>query len=354
MALWAKHVDAQCRWGAAGYSPGDEAQIGRAQAPRNRDLHRGSDRRNEPAMLSPLLVALSISAAPPEPPVVVPIPPASIDNGLEIVGDPLAAEQLRSRLFVAVSINDTGPYRFLVDSGADRSVIAQSLVDRLKLPEGRVVMLQGMAGTAQVRTVVIDKLTIGTSDIAGIAAPVLAGRDLGAEGLIGIDALADQRLLLDFDRKTITVQDSRVDLPSSDGEIIVTARRRKGQLILTQASVANTRISAVIDTGSEITLGNLALMRRYLGGRSAEMLKTTQLISVTGQMLTARVATLSNVRIGGITLNNVTIAFADAPPFALFGLDKQPSLFLGSDLLKSFRRVALDFRHRKVRFVLRR
>ncbi|MEY2883080.1 MAG: hypothetical protein RL490_804 [Pseudomonadota bacterium] len=319
----------------------------------NRGLRGGGDWRNAAAMMSPLLVALAVAAAPPETEVVA-IPPASIDNSLEIIGDPLAAEQQRSRLFIAVGINDSGPYRFLVDSGADRSVVAQSLADRLRLPDGPIVKLQGMAGTAHVRTVVLDRLTIGSSAIAGITAPVLMARDLGAEGLIGIDALADQRLLLDFDKKTITVQDSRINLPAMDGEIIVTARRRKGQLILTQASVASTKISAVIDTGSEITLGNLALMRRYLGRRSVTTLKTTQLISVTGQSLTAYVATLSDVRLGGITLNNVTIAFADAPPFALFGIDKEPSLFLGSDLLKSFRRVALDFRHRKVRFVLRR
>ena len=46
-------------------------------------------------------------------------------------------------------------------------------------------------------------------------------------------------------------------------------------------------------------------------------------------------------------------SFTDAPPFELFGLDKQPALLLGTDLLKSFRRLSLDFRNRKVRFVLR-
>jgi hypothetical protein len=59
------------------------------------------------------------------------------------------------------------------------------------------------------------------------------------------------------------------------------------------------------------------------------------------------------VRIGGLILNNVVVAFADAPPFALFGLRTQPAIFLGSDLLSSFRRVALDFGNRKVRFTMR-
>jgi hypothetical protein len=48
------------------------------------------------------------------------------------------------------------------------------------------------------------------------------------------------------------------------------------------------------------------------------------------------------------------MAFADVPPFKLFGLANEPALLLGTDLLESFRRVSLDFRGRKVRFQLRR
>ena len=53
-------------------------------------------------------------------------------------------------------------------------------------------------------------------------------------------------------------------------------------------------------------------------------------------------------------LRNVPIAFADVPPFKLFGLADEPALLLGTDILENFRRVSLDFRARKVRFQLRR
>jgi len=42
------------------------------------------------------------------------------------------------------------------------------------------------------------------------------------------------------------------------------------------------------------------------------------------------------------------------PPFQVFGLDQQPSLLLGTDILGTFRRISLDFRAHKVRFQLRR
>ncbi len=290
------------------------------------------------------------TVAPPAQPFVV---PATIDNGLEIEGEALEAEQLKKRLFIDVKVNNDGPHRFLVDSGADRSVVSDGLAAQLNLPAGETVRVQGMAGHLDVATVEVAALTLGTSEIGPIIAPALSSRHLGAKGLIGIDALADQRLMLDFEKRTITVQDSRQPYVSSGQEIVVTARRRKGQLIITQAAVEGRDVSAVIDTGSEVTLGNSALRRRLFGTGTPRGMQQIDLISVTGQVLKAEAIVLREVRVGNLWMNNVVMAFADAPPFALFGLNDRPAMFLGSDLLSSFRRVSLDFRNRKVRFTLR-
>jgi predicted aspartyl protease len=282
------------------------------------------------------------------------IPPATIDETLEITGEALEAE-LGSRMYIDVAVNGRGPYRFLVDSGADRSAIGAGLAERLGLPGNEIVNLRSMAGTSQVGTVRIASLKLGSSELTDIIAPALPERHLGAQGLVGIDALVDQRIMLDFDARTVTIQDSRVPQRAAEpGEIVVTARRRKGQLILTQVNIDGAFTYAVIDTGSELTLANSAMLSKISRGRRRPPLRTVTLTSVTGESFEARVATLPDLRIGGIVMKNVTVAFTDAPPFALFGLDKQPALLLGTDLLKNFRRLSLDFRNRKVRFSLRR
>lgn len=299
-------------------------------------------------------VALLMALAAPPLPEGAAIPPATIDDSLEVTGDAIGAQQQRSRLFVPVSIDGQGPFRFLVDSGADRSVIGLTLAQQLKLAGGESVRLQGMAGASVVDTVLVDRLQIGSTEVRRITAPALPERYLGAQGLIGIDALVDQRLKLDFEAKTITVEDARRPTKFEADEIVVTAYRRKGQLILTQASVAEVRIAAVIDTGAELTVGNLALRARLLRGRKPPPTRVIELISVTGQKIDADLVLLPEVRIGGFELKNVQVAFVDAPPFRLFGLSQQPAMLLGTDVLESFRRVALDFRARKVRFILRR
>ena len=67
-----------------------------------------------------------------------------------------------------------------------------------------------------------------------------------------------------------------------------------------------------------------------------------------------QIARIDELQLGPVLLRDVPIAFADVPPFKLFGLADAPALLLGTDILESFRRVSLDFKARKVRFQLRR
>ena len=292
-------------------------------------------------------------AVPVKPGTMPPLAPAIIDDSLSIAGEDIKARQVDTRMTVEVRINGRGPYNFLVDSGADSSVVGMRLARDLQLPLGRPVKLNGMTGSAQVNRVLVAELSLGSSTIHDLELPELLDRDLGAEGLIGIDALVEQRLMMDFEKRVIRSEDARQPAQWVAGEIVVTARRRRGQLILTQVTAARIKVDAVIDTGSEITIGNLALRDKLLRGNRDKFvtIPVTGVTGVTSQLQLARVAEL---RIGSIILRDVPMAFADVPPFHVFGLMKEPSLLLGTDLLENFRRVSLDFRARKVRFQLRR
>lgn len=283
------------------------------------------------------------------------ITPAILDDTLDVEGDPIEAERRRSRLFVDAFLNGQGPFRFLVDSGADRSVVSTEVAAALALPEAGTVMLQSMAGRSQVTTVALESLRVGTSHTENLLVPALPGAAIGADGLLGIDALATQRILLDYQRRRVTVQSSSTPIPRSQSsdEIVVTARRRGGQLIITQVRADGLPLYAVIDSGSEITLGNLALAERLFRRRQLTDPQTITLTSVTGETLTAMLGILPELRIGTLYLRGLPIAFADAGPFRLFGLSTTPALLLGSDVLKAFRRVALDFGNRRVRFTLK-
>jgi predicted aspartyl protease len=281
------------------------------------------------------------------------IPPATLDDTLEVTGEAMKARQIGTRMSVAVKVDGQGPFRFIVDTAADRSAIGLALARRLALPAGPMVTLHGMAGAQPAATVRIASLEVGVRTIGDVVAPALAEEYLGAQGLIGLDARAGQRLMLDYVGKTIRIEDPRAPSPAEDSEIVVTARRRFGQLILTQVMVGGERVQAVIDTGAEVTIGNSALRARLLRGRAPPPVRPVVLTSVTGQKITADLATLPPISIGTLGIERLTIAFADVPPFALFGLADRPAMLLGTDVLEAFSRVSLDFSRRKVRFQLR-
>lgn len=291
--------------------------------------------------------------APPTPPNLPPLPPAHFDPSLVIGGDEIKARKVETRLTVPVLVNGHGPYNFIVDSGADTSVVGVRIARGLELPLGTPVTLNGMTSRNIVDRVQVQAMTLGTNTLRNVQLPALREADLGGDGMIGIDALAQQRLLMDFEKRLIKVEDARIPVRTYPGEIVVTARRHRGQLILTHVQAAGLALDAVIDTGTQITIGNLALRDRLIR-KNRNKFVTVSVTGVTGVTVELELAKIAELRLGPVVLHDVPMAFADVPPFKLFGLADQPALLLGTDLLESFRRVSLDFRARKVRFQLRR
>jgi len=279
--------------------------------------------------------------------------PANIDNKLAIGGEPIKARQQDTRMTVDVQVNGRGPFHFVVDSGADTSAVGLRIAHDLQLPLGTPVILNGMTDRNIVDRVKLATLTLGPSTIGDLELPALREEDLGGDGMIGIDALVRQRLLMDFESRLIKVEDARKPAEHLVDEIVITARLQHGQLILTQVRAGGLTLDAVIDTGSEITIGNLALRDKIL---SASRTKdwTISATGVTGKTVDLQLGFVRELRIGSISLRDVPVAFADVPPFKVFGLADRPALLLGTDILEAFRRVSLDFAARKVRFQLRR
>lgn len=297
----------------------------------------------------PLLLALVASAASAQSTNERPTSegPANEGPGPEVIA---VAPDAATRMTVPVQIGANGPYRFLLDTGAQNTVISGDLAQRLALPPDRPAKLVGVAGVLPVQTVLIDELRLGRRTYYTLTAPVLESRHIGADGIIGIDTLQDQRVLIDFRRGQITVDDARGGASPSDYEIVVRARSRSGQLIMTDAVIDGVRTAVVIDTGAETTIGNLALLDAL--NRRHSRLDQTQLYSVTGQVLSADVALVRRFDLHGLQMSNVLVAFAAAPPFAHLGLDTRPAILLGMRELRAFPRVAIDFRGRRVMFDL--
>lgn len=255
------------------------------------------------------------------------------------------------RMTVPVRIGTSGPYNFLIDTGAQNTVLSKALAAQLSLVSTRKARLVGIAGTEIVDTVDIDEIGLGRRSYYSLLAPLLDQAHIGADGIVGLDTLQGQRVMLDFKRRLITIDDAK-NLGGNRGfDIIVTARRRSGQLIMADAIIDGVATDVVIDTGAETSIGNPALQRAMARRRGQG---TSMLTSVTGQEIEAQMGIGRKLEVGNMTISNLLIAYADAPAFVALNLDKRPALLLGMRDLRTFDRVAIDFATRKVLFDLPR
>jgi predicted aspartyl protease len=281
------------------------------------------------------------------------ITPASPIDRTTITEDVAITTDNADRMTVPVSVGGKGPYRFLVDTGSERTVISRELAKQLRLTSGRAAILHSVMGANDVATVHIPHLRVSSNVISVIDAPALGASNIGADGMLGIDSLQSQRVLFDFKAKTMSITPSNQPLERMDGDtIVVRARSRNGRLIFTQARIDGKKISVIVDTGSQVTIGNMA-MQKLLVRRGHHLLPDGVMIeSVTGEQMSARVARVPVVELGGLHLKDLSVAFADAHIFRQLRLEDKPTLLLGMNAMKAFDRISIDFAAKKVRFVL--
>lgn len=307
------------------------------------------------SMVRPLLflllpLAAAADAREAQDPSAIPQDPANAG----VDGTMLPLGEIEQRLTVPVAVGTQGPYDFIIDTGAERTVVSRELAGRLQLAPGSPVMLTSMTGNTEVNTVIVPELAIESiGERHTITAPALEARNLGASGLLGIDTLSKHMVTIDFETGVMTVRNSEhrsATITHDPEEIVVTAKSVFGQLIVTDAYYGNTRIQVVLDTGSEVTMGNSVLRKRV--GVRPNQFTTIELTSVTGGKMTADYTMVPRIRIGDVQFEAMPLAFADVAPFRKFGLTHKPALLLGMDALRSFRRVEIDFPNRQVRFLM--
>ncbi len=291
----------------------------------------------------------------PPPSIAAPSPvtsPAQLDQQqAETLG---TGRDINDRMTVGVSIGGRGPFPFIVDTGAERTVISSELARSLALQPGRTAVVHSMSEVSEIATVVIPALRVGSRSIEQIHAPALSRANLGASGILGVDTLQRQRVTFDFRRRQMTVTPSRGPEERWDDQntVVVTGRSLYGRLVLVDASVDGQRVWVIIDTGSEVSVGNLALRSALARRNRLRELATIHMVSITGGEIAASYGFARKIRVGGLDINNLPIAFADVHPFRQLGLMDRPALLLGMDALQLFSRVSVDFPNRRVRVLI--
>jgi hypothetical protein len=257
------------------------------------------------------------------------------------------------RVLAPVMVNGQGPFRFILDTGANRSVLSPHLLDVLKLrmEVDSKISVHGVTGSAVLPAVHLDRLQAGALTLAkDTMVPVLAQTVLArADGILGVDGLKMARVEIDFAKDKVRIIPATGRQTAPSGFLTIPADIRHGSLLTVPARVGHITARAIIDTGAERTLGNNALREALLLSRRHGVEEQgTTVFGATPDISMGTSIAAPTIYIGEAELHDLVITFGDLHVFEMWGFERQPALLIGMDLLGSVERLIIDYRREEL------
>jgi Aspartyl protease len=257
------------------------------------------------------------------------------------------------RIWAPVMIDGKGPYRLVLDTGANRSAVTARTAQELGIPPttGGATLVTGFTGSATVPTIHVERLEVGDLLIGPTDMPVLADVFGGAEGVLGIEGLANKRIYADFTHDRLEIAHSHGERARRDFTV-VPLHLIKGGLLVADVYVGAVRAKAIVDTGAQGTVGNL-MLREALMRHPPRNATHEDIIGVTLDVQGGDNVPAPDIDLGHLKVQGAHIIFGDMYLFRHWGLIDEPALTLGMDLLGSFDVLIIDYDRHELQIRMR-
>jgi len=255
------------------------------------------------------------------------------------------------RAVALININGQGPFRFILDTGANRSVLSRALATRLGLASSGEGVVHSIDGAQPAMLVNVESISFGALHLSRGDTPVLDGPMLSGEnGLLGVDGMAGRLLHIDFARHCVEIYENAAQLPMQ-GWQSVSARVQFGSLLMVPGEIMGVHVNVLIDTGAEISLANQHF-RDALHGIAARSVQyhNGRAFTFGRPIVLAETVWTPRLRLGHTAVENVTAYIGDFHIFEHWGLQDEPTLLIGMDVLARSSEMAIDYEHGVVYF----
>jgi hypothetical protein len=266
-------------------------------------------------------------------------PSLNLQTWLDLYGRPTAT----------VMLNGQGPFRFVVDTGSNTTVVSTRVARLLELPLLPERTVHGVTGSMVARFGRLGRVETGRSvsenlPVAILDAPAFEELD----GILGMDMFADRRIRFNFTRKTVDFD--QASRRSSRLPIRASVRLRQGLLMEAEGRIGFQRARCVLDTGCDTSIINNALFNALTSPRALSRRNASppRILGITNQEFRGVWASLPEVNLIGLKIRQLTVAAADVPVFNLWGLSQTPAMLVGMDILSQVETLVIDYRRREV------
>lgn len=267
-------------------------------------------------------------------------------------------DELR-RIVVPVMLNEQGPFYFLLDTGATRTVIARSAVIRLalKMDEQKRVPIRSVSRVVRAPTVMMQSLQVGALQSREVHMPVLSGSTLdGIDGILGVDTLGSTKIFADFLNNQLRITSAN-GLPSDASRIAIPFNQVGRRPIMMDVYIGRIRVRAIVDTGCAHTLGNTALLKALLTQSRGKLeTRPIEVTDATDANHPAQLAIIPSIIMGSagagyFDVSTLPVSFGEYSVFDTWQINDRPALLIGMDVLSKFDELAIDYRRKELQMV---
>jgi hypothetical protein len=144
-------------------------------------------------------IPLSLPTSPPVPPEITPRP---LQKGPTRIPFTLGAPVL-----VSAKINGGGPITLILDTGADRTMVAPSALSRLGISFENALrgVVRGVTGASYAEAVWVNSVEVGEARVGPLLIIVHEADLQGVDGLLGRDFLANFNVTIDSKEQVVTL-----------------------------------------------------------------------------------------------------------------------------------------------------
>ncbi len=246
-------------------------------------------------------------------------------------------------IIVAVEINDIGPFSFIVDTAASRSVIFDTARAQLDLGapirvDQAIVGANAVAQADVYATEVFEFAGVEFVDVSIVALEDWALDGWRPDGVLGVDVLARFQVEFAIEARSVLLRGLESDIPPDY------RRRRSARLTPQRIGAAESPLyfltvrfdgrpaTTILDLGSSTTIMNWAMARRLGFAPHREPTETEIQGAINGGE-PAAIVPIRRIRVGRADWRRRQVTVTDLPVFDIFGLEAAPSAILGADLL---------------------
>lgn len=262
---------------------------------------------------------------------------------------------------VAGLINGKGPFSFVVDTGATRTIVfarAAAAVGGLRPAQKEPTSVLGLSSKGKFATYLLDEIRFGGERLGDLETVILDDWDAGGrspDAVLGLDFLARYHAEFDADRRVLKLYrpDAPFAPPSRGWKSATISkdviRLPDGVLFTTTARLNGRSIPFMIDTGATGTIVNAAAADRANGApvELDSLRLPPRMTDALSEQTKVKLAIFDRMNIGEARWGRVVFVVYDAPIFDDLGVAGKPFGLLGINIFEG-RSFAFDFRAGKL------